>query len=144
MVREDIVAGLKNAVERGYPLETAKQAFLNAGYSRQEVEEAATYLSRGAINIQQPMQPIRPQQQAQPAQYQQPQQPYPQPAQYPQYPQQQPQPTLMQQQIQKPAEKKGKGLVISLIVLLVILVIAAIGAFIYKTQIISFFNTLFK
>ena len=143
MVREDIVAGLKNAVERGYPLETAKQAFLNAGYSRQEVEEAAAYLSRGAINIQQPMQPIRPQQypqQAQPAQ-----QPSQQPTQYPQYQQYpQPQPTLMQQQIQKPAEKKGKGLIIFLIVLLVVLVIAAIGAFIYKTQIISFFNTLFK
>ena len=44
MVRQDMVYGLKNAIERGASLEQAKQSFLSSGYSREEVEEAALFV----------------------------------------------------------------------------------------------------
>ena len=44
-MREDIIAGLKNAYERGESMPKAMSAFINAGYNRQEVEEAARYVS---------------------------------------------------------------------------------------------------
>ena len=44
MVRQDLVYGLKNAIERGASLEQAKQSFLSSGYSREEVEEAALFV----------------------------------------------------------------------------------------------------
>jgi len=40
MVREDILAALKNAVERNESIEDAKQSLVNSGYTLQEVEEA--------------------------------------------------------------------------------------------------------
>lgn len=46
MVRQDILGGLKNALERGESLEQAKASFIDAGYPREEVEEAALALSR--------------------------------------------------------------------------------------------------
>ena len=55
MVREDIVAGLRNAVERGYSLEIAKQSFISAGYSAAEVEAAAKYISTGVLPTASPI-----------------------------------------------------------------------------------------
>ena len=36
-----LTGGIQNAVERGQTVENAKQSFINAGYSSQEVEQAA-------------------------------------------------------------------------------------------------------
>lgn len=47
MVRQDIVAGLRNAVERGQSLEDAKETLIYAGYSEDEVEKAALFLTGG-------------------------------------------------------------------------------------------------
>lgn len=44
MVDEEIVAGLRNAVERGESVEQAKQSFFNAGYPENDVNEAASTL----------------------------------------------------------------------------------------------------
>lgn len=44
-MKEDIVAGIKNAIERGYSLEQAKTSFINAGYNVRDVEEAASSLT---------------------------------------------------------------------------------------------------
>jgi len=44
MVREDIVFGLKNAVERGSSIEKAKMSFISSGYPREEVEEASNFI----------------------------------------------------------------------------------------------------
>mgnify|MGYP001581694869 CR=1 FL=1 len=41
MVREDILGGLRNALERGETLEQARQSFINSGYPEKEVDEAA-------------------------------------------------------------------------------------------------------
>jgi|GEM_PF-939107 len=38
---EELVGGLRNALERGEPLTKAKQSFLNAGYTTQEIQGAA-------------------------------------------------------------------------------------------------------
>ena len=44
MVRDDIVGGLKNAIERGSGLEKAKATFVNAGYNADEVDEAGKFV----------------------------------------------------------------------------------------------------
>ncbi len=53
-MREEIVAGLKNAMARGTSLEQAVQSFINAGYNSSEVSEAANFLSNSAMNIANP------------------------------------------------------------------------------------------
>lgn len=50
MVREEVVFGLKNALERGQSLESAMQSFISAGYSLQEVQEAAKYAGMGVVS----------------------------------------------------------------------------------------------
>jgi hypothetical protein len=45
MVNEEILAGLKSAVERGESLNRAMLTFLNSGYKKEEVEEAASHIS---------------------------------------------------------------------------------------------------
>ncbi len=38
---EDLIAALKNALERGETVEEAKISLLNAGYKKEEIEKAA-------------------------------------------------------------------------------------------------------
>ncbi|MBW6442524.1 hypothetical protein K0A97_01930 [Patescibacteria group bacterium] len=44
MVKEEIVEGLRLAMMKGETLQKAMMSFFNAGYSKQEIEEAARYL----------------------------------------------------------------------------------------------------
>ena len=46
-MNEEILAGLKGAIERGFQLDEAVQSFINAGYSPAEVNESASLISRG-------------------------------------------------------------------------------------------------
>src|SRR3989339_978154 len=48
---DELVAGIKNAMERGYSAEQAAQSFTNAGYNPAEVREAVNVLTRGATAI---------------------------------------------------------------------------------------------
>jgi len=48
-MRKDIYGGLKNALEKGEPLEKAIRSFINAGYPELEVKEAAKSLEMGAM-----------------------------------------------------------------------------------------------
>ena len=50
-VREEIIGGIKNAMERGDSFEKAVQSFVNAGYNPGEVRAAADQMSRGAMPI---------------------------------------------------------------------------------------------
>ena len=50
-MRNEISAGIKNALERGYSLEEAIQSFINAGYNPVEVKESANSLTSGATSI---------------------------------------------------------------------------------------------
>ena len=44
MARQDLISAIRNALERGESIEKAKQALINAGYNRTEIEEAARVL----------------------------------------------------------------------------------------------------
>lgn len=60
-MREDILGGLKNAMDRGVSLEQAIKSYLNAGYNEAEVREAAQALNLGTLPAitasKQPQQP---------------------------------------------------------------------------------------
>lgn len=43
-VNQEILEGLRTALSRGYPLESAMMSFFNAGYKKEEIEEAARAL----------------------------------------------------------------------------------------------------
>ncbi|UCD21066.1 MAG: hypothetical protein JSW08_00775 [archaeon] len=49
MVRQDIVAILRNALERGESIQQARKSLVNSGYNFQEVEEAIRYLNRSKL-----------------------------------------------------------------------------------------------
>lgn len=48
---EELVGGLKNALDRGEPLAKAKQSFLNAGYKPAEIEGAIKKIPTAASQI---------------------------------------------------------------------------------------------
>lgn len=50
-MKNDLAAGIKNAMEKGESLEIAKKTFLNAGYNSQEVDEAVKIVSSGVSDI---------------------------------------------------------------------------------------------
>lgn len=49
-MREDILFGLRNAVDRGVKLEQATRSFISAGYNAEEVNAAAKELSSGTAS----------------------------------------------------------------------------------------------
>ena len=118
MVRQDIVAGLRNALERGYSLEQAKKTLLNSGYNQGDVLEAANYLTGGLGTQPEHHEPTE----------------------------QQPQQQIQQTAIQKPKDKgPTEGLPITIIILaltLIFLISSLIAAFIFREQLISFFEGL--
>ena len=48
MPKEEIIGGIKNAMERGASFEQAVQSFINAGYNPEEVKQAASQINQGA------------------------------------------------------------------------------------------------
>ncbi|MCL5730107.1 MAG: hypothetical protein M1165_00890 [Candidatus Pacearchaeota archaeon] len=57
MVNDDILGGLKSALSRGYSLEKAMLSFFNAGYKREEIEEAAKTLQMETARSSKEIQP---------------------------------------------------------------------------------------
>jgi len=51
MTKEELVGGLKNAIERGSSLEKAIQSFISAGYNPNEVRAAAQDVGKGVTTI---------------------------------------------------------------------------------------------
>jgi len=49
MASEDLIAGLRNAIERGSTIDAAKASFLAAGYKKEEIEDAASEIEKIAI-----------------------------------------------------------------------------------------------
>ncbi|MEK6855977.1 MAG: hypothetical protein AABX66_02340 [Nanoarchaeota archaeon] len=49
-MKEDIIGGIRNALEHGESLEKAVASFVSAGYSQNDVNEAAQEFSRGVTN----------------------------------------------------------------------------------------------
>lgn len=163
MPREDIVGGLRNAVARGYSLEQAKNSFITAGYSKEEVEEAVEFLHSGSVhrvsakpaiiqsaNLPQPTKPIQPKQVTQLEQIQQQiQQSSSQPQKPPEQTAQLMQPQLTQtssSQLTQPATptpltRKRFGLkIILLVVALLILIAVFILTLVFREKIIELFG----
>jgi len=53
--QSELIGGIKNALERGETPQRAKQTFVNAGYSKEEVESAEKELSRIYSSISAPL-----------------------------------------------------------------------------------------
>mgnify|MGYP001579571478 CR=1 FL=1 len=49
--KDEIAAGIRNAMERGSSVEDAIQSFINAGYNPNEVEEAASAINPSSILV---------------------------------------------------------------------------------------------
>lgn len=52
-MREEIIAGLRNAIERGQSIQQAMQSMINAGYQASEIQEASNYVNLGATGAMQ-------------------------------------------------------------------------------------------
>ncbi len=124
-MRQDIYAGLKNALERGASLEQAIRSFVNAGYREAEVRETARALDTGVMPLMQnsfknPLPPSQISAQGSPAQR----------AYVP--------PSFSRQQ------SSGRGILITvLFIILIISVIAFVFSFIFRKQIAEFVAGLF-
>jgi len=137
MVKEEIFEGLKVALAKGESLQRAMMSFFNAGYSKEEIEEAARYLQAP----QTPSQPQSPQQAkpqtAQPVQQQPRQQTLPKP-----------QPLLQppKQTVQKVSAYEGKpkstGVIVTgiLIFFLILLFGVLVAVFLFKDELAAFFG----
>ena len=160
MEKPELIAGLKQALERGYSLEQAMQSFKNAGYGSRDVEDSARSL-RGVLSTipltvplaepqppQAPKIPIKPSVQAVYSQQTKPQQL--QQAQRSQAfgtlqpPQATAQPVQKTVYRQPKAPRRKTGLIISLIVILLILVGALVVTLFAKEQVVGWIETLLE
>ena len=124
-MKEELLGGLKNAIERGSSLEKAVQSMINSGYNPKEVREAADLLTKGgAISMIAKPSPGMPKMPAQPPSKQLPKLPSPKPS------------AVHLAQLKQPEIKKKKStgtkiLIIGLIILLIIF-IGAIALIIFS------------
>ena len=122
MPKEEIIAGLKQAVSRGSTLGKAKQSFINAGYNPEEVEEAASFLGTGTITkytqFQKPQQKIQSQETKQ-----------------------KPTPLPQTQTAKQQKSRKFKKALIIFILFLIIVVLAGMF-FLFKDELLGFVSNL--
>ncbi len=132
-MKDELVSGLKNAIERGSSLEQAIQSFLNAGYSPTDVSDAARFVSSGATSIlygsrkedgavERSNDQLKTQEMKQPLQ---------------QSIQQQPSQPVAQQPLQQSTEGKPKKRGIGLIVVVVIMLALFAGTLAYLLYVLS-------
>jgi hypothetical protein len=146
-MNEEILGGLKSALERGESMKKAMMTFFNSGYKKEEIEEAARALSEVAET--KPQVPVVPEKKQVPPPKTPPQT----------YPKQTPQKVssygekIPVNQPPKPAQKvstydttkdaKGKKIIFILFFLLAFLVVLLILIFLFKQQLIDFFSRFF-
>ena len=121
MVKEEILEGLKYAVAKGETLPKAMMSFYNAGYSKQDIEEAARVLQIPQLpQTQQITQPTQ-----QPSQLQ-----VQQPSQMPQAP-------IVSQRVSAYEEKPktmGKALIFTLVFFLIVLLGILVAVFLFRDE----------
>jgi FtsZ-interacting cell division protein ZipA len=140
MIKEEIFEGLKVALSKGESLQRAMMSFFNAGYSKEEIEEAARYLqasqasaqpqtSQPAKQVTQPVQQQHPKPQSKIKQLWSPQKP-------------------IKQTVQKVSayERKPKSTSIIvtgiLIFLLILLLGILVAVFLFKDKLAAFFSNI--
>jgi len=154
MVKEDIFEGLKVALSKGESLKRAMMSLFNAGYPKEDIEEAARYLlqMQQSSNQPQPSQQVSTQPQYPPQAQPKKAQPVAKPVQ-----QQPPQTPSKTQQPLKPPQKtaqkvsayeekpKSIGIVVTgvLILLLILLLGSLVAIFLFKDELAEFFGGIF-
>ncbi|MBU2562362.1 MAG: hypothetical protein KKF68_01750 [Nanoarchaeota archaeon] len=132
MVKEEILEGLRIALSKGETLQQAMISFYNAGYKREEIEEAARDLT---IQIQKPVQQSPPQEK--------------QISNKPIFPKKPPPPitynSIASVSEYGPKKKVSKEKIIALVlVILLLILIGVLGLlFLFKEELVNFFNSLF-
>ncbi len=138
MVNHELIEGIRIALSRGYTLEQAMMSFYNAGYPKQEIEEAARVL------MYHPSQPLSHPEKTIPEEMKRPVKVLPSAK-----------PQIIERLAEKPVEKqkistyeekteaKGKFVTVLLIVILFIILAMLAGIFIFKKELIDFFTNLF-
>ena len=148
MVNEEILNGLKSALERGESLRRAMMTFFNAGYKREEIEEAARLLVKPPIEIQQEMPAVQKEQiplQEPPQKVSVPEQATQKVSSYgEQVPAQQVSMPVPKASNYEQKNSKEKVMIIILISSLVFLICLLIAIFLFKQQLIDFFSGFFS
>ena len=145
MQKEEIIAGLKIAVEKGYSFEQAKRSFINAGYKQEDVEDSAAFLSSGVISMPSASEISKNYVPSNSFEIKASQQPYQQNRQYTQGWQNQQAKNSPQQNIQIQNQKvtrTGK-LVIILAIILFLLLLFLFATIFFKKQVSEILNSLF-
>lgn len=142
---ENIKEGLKIAITKGESLQQAMQSFYNAGYPQEEIQQAAALISQEGFT--QVSQPVENQQYPTYQETYQPNQNQYSPDQiYNSQPQQQNQQSQNIQKVSSYGEKEEdprKTMIIVVTSLLVFLGLILGGLFLFREQVISFFESLF-
>lgn len=137
MVNEEIFGGLKSALDRGESLKRAMMTFFNAGYKREEIEEAARVLNSQPqiiATIPAIAKQTSVQKQSEPFSMDQP----PEPNQL-----QQPVSVVKQKVSNYGGDSKDKQLIFILVAVLVFLFGVLISIFVFKDELINFFSSFF-
>ena len=147
VVNKDIVEGLRNALSRGYSLEKAMKSFYNAGYKKEEVEDAARVLHEHPSHpMSHPGKPLS-KDVKKPVTKPLSDESHPAPQTKPPEVKSQKSVTKPQKQlISKYEEKtkpKGKLTIILLLAALFVLLLVMIGAILFRKELINFFSNLF-
>jgi hypothetical protein len=163
MTNEEILGGLKSAINRGESLKRAMMTFYNAGYKKEEIEEAARVLNERPVETQTQVAVVKPKQnffgnlfKKKPEQKIVPKEilipaapvepiskPSPQVvSSYGEKPEQKPVQKISSYEKTEPASSKDKILIAVLITILIILFAILAGIFLFKQQIINFFSNL--
>jgi len=137
MVREDILSGLRLALSQGESLKNAMMSFYNAGYKKQDIEDAARALQIEVASYP-PANPAVQQKKQEPIQQEK--------LEYrPQEKKQVQEEKVIQKYSNydlKPAKPKGDKIITILIILLIVLVAILSVVFIYREKVIDFLNNL--
>ncbi|MBX4196831.1 hypothetical protein KW805_04550 [Candidatus Pacearchaeota archaeon] len=124
-MRDEILAGLKNAMERGSSVDDAVNSFINAGYNAMEVREAAKALTGDTTStIISPQEPVT------------------QKSKYPLPPSQSIPPPVISRPLQSQPRKKNMVLIVFLLLILFILVGAIIFVLVKGDAITEYLSSL--
>ena len=153
-MNNDIYEGLRNALARGYSLKQAMLGFHNAGYKKEEIEEAAKALHEHPSHpLSHPQKPVQVEQkkplpQKTPVSTTQIQKPKQQTQTSPQQTQVSPiqkpsQPTQLVSKYGEEQKPKTSKWVIIVIIVLFIILSGLVGSLIFQEQIMGFIDNLF-
>lgn len=154
MTNQEIIGGLRSAIERGENLKDAMMTFYQAGYSKIDIEDAAkAYLSQtGKVpevasgkRLQSPAVPIAKKKQGEIPKPETPEKKgAPATIPKPETPEKKKTPQIISKygEIKKKSES-SKSLTITLVVILGLLLVGLALVFLFKTEFVDFFNKMF-